>query len=232
MVFSDSTTKQGIVEEIDFLANSDSNSYPITHKTRNINRWLDRVAFLIQSADQMWQWEDTNNTDLPIAVTDLVSGQTDYSIDTTFLKVLKVMIKDSSGNWVEIQPIDIFDPLYKNLLANTTTGLPSRYDKMGNSIFLFPATNYNSTGGLKIFFQRNVAYFATTDTSKAPGFNPQFHRYLSLGAAFDLCNSKDLPQAKNLWVQIQQFENDIMEFYSNRGKDEPPKIRPIKILSR
>lgn len=226
MVFSDTSTKQGIVQDTDFWANTDSSTYPLASKTRNINRWLDRVAFLIQSADETWQWDDTNQTNLPIATTDLTSGRADYSIDTTFLKFLKVQVKDASGNWGDISPIDINDPLFGMLsTATPTTGMPTRYDKNGQTIYLFPAPNYTTTGGgLKVYFERNTTYFTTSDTTKEPGFNAQFHRILSLGAALDLALAKDLPQTLNLQAKITEAENGIMEFYSNRSKDAPPRI--------
>ena len=89
MVFSDSSTKQGLVEEIDFLLGTDATDYPTAQKTRNINRWFDRVISLILQADAKWEWDDTNYTDLPIATASLVANQQDYSISgTEFLKIL------------------------------------------------------------------------------------------------------------------------------------------------
>lgn len=231
MVFSDTSTKQGIVEETDFFANSDSSTYPITSKTRNINRWLDRVCYLIQSADQAWQFDDSNNSDLPIATTDLVSGQGDYTFDTTFLKILKVMVADQSGNFYEIFPTDVFNHNFTQESQNMVDGYVYKYDKTGNSLFLFNTPNYSYTGGIKIYYQRNMNYFTTTDTTATPGFNPQFHRILSLGAALDLCLAKDLPQAKNLAVKVQEMEQGMLEFYSNRGKDEPPMLRSRRASS-
>lgn len=239
MVLYDATNNQGLCQDIDFWANTDTTTYSLTHKIRNINAGLQRVAFKIQSAQQAWQWDDNNNTDLPIATTDLVNGQQDYSIDTSFLRVLKVMIKDSAGNWIEIMPIDVFDPLYKTLVANTTNGLPTRYDKTANSILLYLTPNYNSTGGLRIYFQRDIRLFSPlltngvpNDAAVIPGFNPQFHRLVSLYAAEDLVLAKDLPQIKNIQFKITELENDLMEFYSNRGMDEPPRLRARVISSR
>lgn len=232
MQFSDTSTKSGLVEETHFFANTTSATYSINEITRNINRALDRVAFLIQSADQLWQFDDQNNTDQPIATTSLVNGQSDYSINADFLKILKIEIKDSNGNWQEVNPIDVSDPNFKRISTATTNGIPTRYDKNGNSVFLFPAPNYDSNGGLRIYYQRNMTYFVVSDTTKAPGFNPQFHRILSLQAALDLCIAKELPQATNLATQVNKLEVDLLEFYSNRGKDEPPKLRPLIVSSR
>ncbi len=232
MVFSDPTTSQGIVEETHFFANSTPTTYSINQITRNVNRALDRVAYLIQGADQLWQFDDQNYSDLPIATTDLVADQTDYSIDQTFLKILKVEVADANGKFYSIEPINVDDPNFRNVSENTTSGYPIRYDKNANSVLLYPAPNYSTTAGIKIYYQRNMQYFETTDTVKEPGFNPQFHRILPLYAALDLCLSKDLPQTKNLEFKIEVLEKDLLDFYSNRGKDEPPIVRSIIISSR
>lgn len=231
MQYSDTTYNQGIVEEIRFLTNTTSTNYSIENITRNVNRGLDRVAYLIQTSDQLWQFDDSNETDQPIATTDLFTDQTDYAIDQTFLKIMKVEIKNSAGVWSEIAPINVTDPEYLQV-STQTSGMPLRYDKNGNSILLYPAPNYDGDESLRVYYQRNMSYFDTSDTVKTPGFNPQFHRLLTLYASLDYAIAKDLPQANSLAAQAQKLEEDLMDFYSNRGKDEPPKIRAIRILSR
>ena len=67
-------TYSDILSDIDFLVKSDSITYPIAQKTANVNRALDNVVSAILGADGRWQWDDTNYTDLPIGVTDLVAN--------------------------------------------------------------------------------------------------------------------------------------------------------------
>ena len=115
--YSNDTEKSGIIQEIDFLLNlDDSTTYDIKHKTRNVNRAYDRVVSLILQTDNRWEWEDTNKTDLPIATTDLVTGQRDYGIDTTFLRITKILVKDIAGNWQILIPVDENDPEEEILL--------------------------------------------------------------------------------------------------------------------
>src|SRR5512137_1242260 len=109
MQFTDSSGKQGIVEDIDFNCDTDSGTYPLAQKVRNVNNWYDKAIAIILGADGRWQWDDTNATDMPVATTSFVDGQQDYTLDTTFLKLLRVEAKDSSGNWVKLKPIDIAD---------------------------------------------------------------------------------------------------------------------------
>lgn len=230
MQFSDSTGKSGIVEEIDFLIGSDNNTYPLTEKTRNCNRAMDKITARIFNADGVWEWDDSNQTDLPIATTSLVNGQYDYSFAITHLKITRVLAQDSTGKWITLEPFDITqDKAQAYLIASNNNGAPLWYDKTANSIFLSPTPDYDATGGLKIYFQRPSTYFATTDTTKTPGFPAIFHRYISLSAAYDYAMAKDIPIV-NLSNELTKMELDIDKYFSKRNdRDERtafiPKLR-------
>lgn len=221
MQFSDTSNKQGIVEDIDFFCDTDSTTYPTAQKTRNVNRAYDRVVSLILGSDGRWQWDDTNATDLPIATTTITANQQDYGIDTTHLKITRVEIKDSAGNWILLNPIDAAEVTDQSISDfYKTAGLPIYYDKIANSIFLYPKPNYTQAASLKVYFQRNVSYFTASDTTKQPGFASPFHRLLSLGASFDFALKKGLPQLNSLREQIAVMEQALMDFYAQRPKDE------------
>jgi hypothetical protein len=231
MIFSDTSTKQGIVEDIDFLCDTDTTAYPLAQKVRNVNRWYDRMTSLLLDADGRWQWDDTNWTDLPVGVATLVNDQQDYSVFTAvpssgqdYLKITRVEVKNASGNWVLLKPIDQVD-VYDQSLTDflKTSGMPQYYDKVGASIMLYPkpATNYVTlTGGLKVYFQRAPSYFSASDTTKQPGFPSLFHRYLSYGASFDYCVKKQLPQKADLEKSILEMEDAVKTFFVLRNKDE------------
>lgn len=224
MVYSSSADKAGIVEDIDFLTNSDSTTYSIEDKTRNVNRWLDRVQYLITKADGRWQYDDANMTDLPIATTDLVLNQQDYSlIPLDQIEIIRMEVKDTSGTWNLLLPMDardVQDIALEQFLASG--GVPKFYDVFANSIFLYPSPNYASDEGLKIWYKRPSSYFVSTDTDKSPGFAPQFHRILSYGAALDYAVSqKDLAYKVPAFErEIMKLEDAIMKFYNRREKDE------------
>lgn len=194
------------------IANTDTTTYPLADFTRNANFALDRVSSLIM------KWDDTNNTDLPIATTSLVASQQDYGIAVGHLKVLKVRIKDQQGNWVSLDPINRRDLTDSQLTA--TAGDPKRYDKVGNSLFLYPKPSYASSGGLEVQFQRGASYFATTDTTKTPGFATHFHRLVSLYAALDYCETNDFDKrAAKIRANIQTLEAELITHYSSRDLD-------------
>jgi len=227
MEYSNDTTKSGIIQDIDFLLNLDEPAtYDIKHKTRNVNRAYDRVVSLILQADGRWEWEDTNKTDLPIAIADLISGQRDYGIDTTFLRITKLLVKDRADNWQILTPVDENDPEGRDIIEERAEGVPQRYIKKANSIFLGPKPNYSSTNGLKIHFQRNVDYFTSDDSSKKPGFAEPFHRLLSLYAAYDWCLANNLGGRMGILTnEIAKMEVALIEYYSSRSRDEKPRIR-------
>lgn len=237
-------TYSDILSDIDFLVKSDSTTYPITQKTANVNRALDNVVSAILGADGRWQWDDTNYTDLPIGVTDLVSGQQDYSFDTEYLVLTRLEVKDPNGNWQYLTPIDQNDLNYSTLNYRDnvpgyvyvegqslsdflkTPGTPLYYDKLASSVFLYPKPDYSSDGALKAYFQRRADYFTVSDTTKEPGFAKHLHRYLSISAAYDFALTNGLSKAGTLKQELLALEQKITEFYAYRPKDEKVIIRP------
>ncbi|MBP7540376.1 MAG: hypothetical protein KA802_10560 [Saprospiraceae bacterium] len=226
MVYNDTSTNQGIVQDIYFGISANSSSYPIADVTRAVNMGLDKVSSIILQADNRWQFDDKNNTTLPIATTDLVLNQQDYEFDSTFLEVEKVMVSDPSGYYHEIYNIDIHDQGVTSYLENqaSNTGQPFRYDVIGNSILLDTRPNYNYTDGLKVYFKRKADYFTTGDTTKIPGFASQFHKYLSLYGQYEYAVAKSLKKAETLKRDILEMEKKIAEFYAKRSNDYKPRF--------
>lgn len=193
--------------------------------TDRINRGMDRGVQLIERADGRWQWDDTNQTDYPIATTNLVSGQRDYTFATSHIEIIKVEIKDESGNWTYLTPIDIKDQTYPLEETYEDDAQPRFYDKLANSLFLYPSPNYNSTNGLKIFYKRGPSYFTTSDTTKTPGLNPLFNVYPAIYACRDYAVEQRLTVAGDMQALLGQMESDMIDSYARRGLDERGKIR-------
>ena len=228
MQFQSETNNLDIISDITFWTGASTTDYAVKDRTRNCNFGLDRVVALILKADQRWEWDDTNNTDLPIGTTSLVANQKDYGITgATYLKITKVICKDSNGTWRTLKPMDKNSPEAKNLNEQTNPGNPTHYDLIGNSIFLGPYPNYASTGGLRIFFQRNASYFTYTDTTKAPGFAQPFHRLIPLYASEDYLAAKGLigDRLRAVQMKIATLEATLDKFYSTRNPEDQPRLR-------
>ena len=226
MIYSDTTTKQGLVQDTLFWADTDLNGYPIEDLTRSINFALDKYTAIIIGSDQRWQWDDTNNTNNPIGSADLVSGQGLYGLDSTMLTIERVEVADSNGNWTKLENFDRDDTDQAMDEFMKTNGIPRYYDKKAESIQLYPAPNYSATVSLKIYFSRALNHFATTDTSKAPGFAQPFHRLLSLSAAVDYCVTYKKDRVALLESKLFQLEKELVKFYSHRNEDRTHKLQP------
>lgn len=229
MQFSSEANNQDLVSDARDRVDATSTDYPINALTREINKAYHRVASWIQDSDGTWQYDDTNNTTLPIGTTDLVSGQQDYSLDDTMLEVERIEIKDSDGNWVKLKAIDQSQIGQALDEFQETDGDPIYYDKVGRSLFLYPAPNYASTGGLKVHFQRHANIFAVTDDTKEPGFADVFHGVLSAAAALWYANKYKKDEVPALVDEIRGYERDIKKFYSRRNKDIKKALRGVTV---
>lgn len=205
-------------------------SYQASDFLVDVNAAYDRVSSLILKADSRWQWDDFNNSDLPIATTGLVSGQQDYSLAVAFLTIDRVEILDTAGVWHELDPV-----LQQELKRGSEValeeylpneGTPLKYQALGNSVFLYPIPNYTLSASLKIYFTRGPNYFVIGDISsnpavgiKVPGFNQLYHQLLSLWPAYDYCVT-NLPDLAGGYLQkIQLLEASINDFYGLRFHD-------------
>ena len=223
-----------IVNRIYFLTKTTADDFSSADMLISINNAYDRVASLIIKVDGRWQWDDTNQTDLPIATTALVSGQSDYSLATSHLEITRVELKDQGGNWSFLNPIDQNDvKIALNQFA--TSGTPIAYDKLGSSVFLYPIPNYSQDASLKLYFQRGPDKFDSSQVTagtKQPGFSSLYHDLIPLWTAYDYWLVNDPSMTTRILNQITMLEDAIRDDYSSRSKDEQGIIRPIMRSSR
>jgi hypothetical protein len=238
LVLSNTTTRKGIIQLLEDLTSTQSastTSYPKLSKTRDINNALAKYAQLAISSQGRWQFDDTNHTDYPIISTNLVSGQQDYSFTVDengnqILDIERVEIYDAAGIAHLLTPMDshdLMDTAMTEYMKNG--GIPVKYDKTANGIFLYPASNYNYTNGLKIYTSRTPSYFIgddSDDTTK-PGIPDVFHEYLAMRPAYYYCLQKGLAIANNYFQELQDMESRIKEYHRDRSKDEQMVMRTV-----
>lgn len=207
---------------------SDTASYPIKAFTRNANQALDHVLSLIFRSDNLWEFDDTNNTgELLDTSTALVSGTAKYALSVSWLKIGRVRIKDPNGNWITLTPVNRAQ--LNDALLTQTSGTPAEYDLLGNYLYLYPAPNYASTGGLEVQFQRGSSYFVNTDTTKTPGFATQFHRLIAYYAAMDYCDINGmLERSAALTSRTMAMEQELLTFYAQRDTDAKVTLSPAR----
>lgn len=206
-----------------YTSTSGTSDFPDATLVVLANNALDRVTSLILKSDGRWQFDDENNTDLPIATTALVSGQQDYSLAVTHLGIDRVEVQDNATtpSWHKLLPIDQAD-LYQTAMTSflSSNGLPQYYDKIGNSVLLYPIPNYAQAASLKLYFKRGPSYFLTSDTTKTPGFNTLYHELIPLWIAYNFAIANGKANAPGLMTEIQSREDALKEDYSLRDKDD------------
>jgi lipopolysaccharide export LptBFGC system permease protein LptF len=227
-----------IKNSIDRKVKSNNISYPVEEKTEDINESLDFIYATIFEVGGKWQFDDTNHSDYPIISTSLVSGQRDYTFTSDqqgnlILDIYKVMVKDENGTFIEIYPVDQQSDEYTQGFWNglNQTGIPTRYDKTANGIFLDAIPSYDSINGLKVFINREGSYFQTSDTTKKPGFAGLFHEYLALRPAYKYAQANSLKNEKSLLSDLLTVEGKIKKYYRDRTKDEVVILTTEKVNS-
>lgn len=236
MVFSDSSTNQGIVEQTRSLMRVDSSQWPTAKIVASVNNYHDLVTGYAIGADRTFQWDDTNHTKLPEGTTDLTINVSDYSFlndeqGNSIVSLLGISRLDSTtGKYVALDEVDRTE--VDTGYFGTTSGTPTAYDKIADNIirldYLPEAT---VTNGLKFFFQRTGSYFTASDTTKSPGVSPLLHRGYVIAAAYDGALTLGLPNLNALGIEIQR-ETKKMESYfgRDRNRDKPNRLlmRPIQ----
>lgn len=233
MQFSDTTNKQGLIQDITMWtgANTSSQGFAIEDRTRCINDRYREVATSIMEVDAQWTFDDENKSTLPIGQSNLVSNQRDYSLPTEAFSLKRVRIKDNNGDWNTLEPLQQSE---LDAISEDNTGTPTSYYEEGNSILLEPipvTSSITTTDGLKVNFSRGIEAFNSTDTSKTPGFHENFHRMLSIGASLDyLIAEEGSPETiKNLQTAWQKKESSLRDLYSRRNEEQVPILEPHSI---
>ena len=237
MVFNDTTAKSGLIQDCEIrLFGGDfgaitGNTKRLQLFTNLINRALDKVTYELLSSSNTWQWDDYNRTDFPEATTHLVSGQGDYSLDASHILIREVQVKDQSGQWYKLTPIDesSYNVTDNNISIEeqfSENGQPRYFDMVANSIILYPAPNYAQNDSLKVKTQRGHEYFVTTDTTKTPGFAGIFHPIVSSVACAEWAVINNHDNAKNLVDLADRGIKSLTTFQMSRQKNRNNRVIP------
>ena len=223
MYFNPTDKSNSIIADIDFLLFGDGSTlnseYSLADRTRNINIVLDEVVSELFKADPNFMWDDTTNTDFPIAT--ISTAEDHVTIPDESLVINRVRITDSSGDQKTLTPVMRRELSDSDL---NSTGTPSKYYKIDNAIFPIPTPT--SSIEYELEFQRGANHFTTTDTDVKPGFNSQFHQYLSVGAALRYSLANGMRERTSfLMAEKEKIRATIQEHYARRSPDDRTRIR-------
>ncbi len=258
---NDTATRKGLVQIYEKEIGADygdisGNADKLLELVADINLALDDYTDIAIKSAGTWGPDDFNQLGYPIFTADLVSGQRAYAMLTDqygnmLLDVYKVFVASPAGLFRELLPVDVSTGsqelaasgvasgvLYSSNLQSFTngqnaSGIPTKYDKLANGIFLDPIPNYNYTGGLKLYGNREAAYFTVSQSTKVAGFPGIHHRYLALKPALDYARRNGLSSYERLKNEVDSYEGDeqlnltgkIAAYFSHRTKDERPRMR-------
>lgn len=199
----------------------------------------DDIAALMQLAGGSWPYDDSNQTDLPHALFDLVSGVQDYNLGAAIHGIDRIEIKDTNSKWRRLSQYD--QQQYKegdeqSLSTDmATSGMPTSYRLRGTSAFLSPIPNYSQTASLKVYHTRGPLKFdyttgkftdGTGSTSSVPGFPSLFHELIPLKASrrWAVANLKE--NAPTILEDIERLEFKFKQFLGTRNRDRRRRFTP------
>ena len=226
MQFNSNADSQDIISDITFLlAGVDTTNYALKDRTRNVNERYRMIWHMIFEAYGGWKFQDDNLATDPYGDQTLTSGTGTYALPSGTLTVNMVEIKNSGGTYEILRPITWKE--FKKIggdAAYTSNATPVYYLLYEDTIKLLPTPNFTvASTGLRVYFDRGISAFASTDTTTTPGFATPFHRMVSVGASLDYAISRGLTekatQLQNLW---NDYERRLKAFYSKRYFDKYP----------
>lgn len=230
MQFSDTSDEQGLIQDITDLTGASVNEYTLKARTRSINEWSRKVLAKILTSQDEWDFDDSNHTDLPILTTNIVSGQRDYGLPLSsegMLQIKSVEVSDGSKFYLA-KPIDKAEQnvaVSNDSIDEFYDKSEPKYDLQYGSLFIYPKPDANVTAGLKVWINRDISPFVSTDTTKVPGFDPVFHRILSYGAAYDWALAKGGQNVKLLFDTTMDLMNQLGDYYSKKQDDRQNSLK-------
>jgi len=208
MVYNDTTNLNGILQEVERLTDLGTgfitgDATRLKEFTTYINEGQDDIWYAIYKSTGNWQWDDSNQSDLPQATTDLVSGTGKYSIPSDALTIQKVAIKASNGLWRDLIPFTKEQLVYNLDEFAKVNNIPMYYRAMGD----------------------------TMDTTKSPGFISPYHGLLAFFATIFWLKIKQ-PTSPSLPIFMKDYEDgkaELVAVYSGRFKNLKPKVTRQKV---
>lgn len=225
-------TLADIQTQITFLTNKSTTAYTNANRLISINNWYHKVAHWILQSQDLWQFDDDNNTDFGILTTSMVASQRDYSMPLTdnVLRIRRVDFTYDGTNYYRAVPWDETET--GGGVGNDTTldgnfaKTKPAYTIKGNSINIYPLCNAaDVTAGATIRMEvdRDIVEFTSAELTagtKSPGFQKGFHEILSWGAAYDWFEANGPTDSRdNARLKLLELEQRIKGLVSSRVED-------------
>lgn len=208
---------------ITFLTNVDTSVFSNANRLLSINDHLNRVHVNILRSQDEWDYDDKNNSDLPILTADLVASQQYYTLPSGILDLKRLEISFDGTNFKRMSPLDINERRLDTANISDFSQTEPYYDIVsGDTIAIYPVPTANVTSGLKVWISRTPVEFTSaelTTGTKEPGFDSLFHQLLAYGPAIDFCIARNLPQYSTLKSAYGEMMSSLMNHYGDKQED-------------
>lgn len=240
MQFSDTTNKNGIIQNCESLCNLgdagiSGNATLLAKFVGFINQSNQRVASALMQVDKRWIFDDSNYTDFPRGAGTLVANQKDYTLPaatisgdaSTLLSVVKIAVLDNNSTPQErvLTLTDWDESALNNAYVNP--GLPTVYKLVSNSIKMWPAptsTYCTLASGLIVYFKRTPVPFTTSSTTTQPGFMSSFHDILQLEASGQYLLPTNAKLAETYLVLASTRLDELQSAVAHENEDSKTRI--------
>ncbi len=233
--FSNTTTKLAVIQACeDYCALGDTgitaNAVLLKTFTRYANRILSMVWTWIFFSYGGIKFDDSNQTDLPSATDTLTADKRIYANPAGATALSGVAIKDAAGQYYPLSPITPNQIQEKGFTIDSfmsTSGTPQFYMPLGESVYIFPASNVTRSTGYKNYYDRGMLALASTDTTKTMGFDVNFHEVVPIGASIDWMkiNKPESRTLQEIKLDFADYEVRIKKFYRQKFEQMfPPRM--------
>ena len=222
--------------EIRDLCDADSTSLTAATLLYRVNEVYKQIVGKLIAIDRRWKFGDENYTSQPTFTQDLTNGQRQYDFpSSTFLNAYTVEVLDNHSNWHTLNRIDLEDVIRQNaqLEYQETSGRPNEYEMRDNFIYLYPppdnGVNVTLTAGLRVIGQRGADVFTSaqvTTGTKEPGFAAPYHMLLVYRASLPHLLKYQPERLNAVYAEINRLDKDMIEFYSQKGRDASNSFLP------
>lgn len=216
---------------------TNTSNFSNARMVRGINVSLNEVTNLILEYDGALELDEEAYGDLPQGTLNLVSNQKDYNFledenTADILVVIKVMIKDASGNWSEIDRVSLEDVQKTWDMNEDRVGIPTHYRMSGKTAILYPTPNYSQSASLKVYFIRMPKPVLISDTIRELSIPSTFHQLVAYKTAYNYAVAKTMANRNDILGLILKEEEKLGIHVSNMDRTQPAKIRPVYRSSR
>lgn len=176
-----------------------------------------------------WQHDDSGQTDLPTATATITANQTTYALPSGYGAIRGISILNTGNTWEQLAPIteeQITESQSPSEFLKTPS-VPRFYRLVGDTVYLYPPSNYTQASSLRVSYERGSVDFTDTDTTRNPGFFSEFHDYIPMRAAclWLLAYQSDNSKLPRLQAESEKMLNNVAKFYSSRFEQLfPPRI--------